>query len=87
MGKTGNDDTLLTMLSSPHLSIGFKLYVSDSGEQVLMLTSSVEFYLWEVGPHAPQWWKLFPPRAVLLPQASYRETAVDAGFYVHQVQI
>lgn len=66
---------------------GFKLYVSDSGEQVLMLTSNVEFYLWEVGPHAPQWWKLFPPRAVLLPLASYRETAMDAGFYVHQVHM
>lgn len=51
-----------------------------------MVTSSVEFYLWEVGSQTPQWWKLFPPREVLLPQPSYRETAMDAGFYVHQVQ-
>lgn len=69
-----------------HPFAGFKVFVSDSGEQVLMVTCEVEFYLWEVGLQAPQWWKLFPPEAVLLPQPSYRETCVDAGFFVHQVK-
>ena len=60
--------------------------MSDSGEQVLVVTRGMDFYLWRVGQTAPQWWKLFPPDAVLLPQVSYKETSVDAGFYVHQVK-
>ncbi len=65
--------------------IGFKIFISDSGEQVVMVTSSIDFYLWEMGLQTPQWWKLFPPEKVLLPESSYKEVNVDAGFYVHQV--
>jgi hypothetical protein len=61
------------------------MFVSDSGEQMLITTSQLEFYLWEMGVKVPQWWKLFPPEAVLLPQPTYKETSLDAGFFVHQV--
>ncbi len=66
---------------------GFRLFVSDSGEQLLLGTKEMEFYLWEMGIQiqTDQWWKLFPPEAVLLPLSSYKEASVDAGFYVHQV--
>lgn len=60
--------------------------MSDSGEQVLMVTNTMEYYLWEAGPQEDQqWWKLFPPTHVVLPESSYREISMDAGFYVHQV--
>lgn len=65
---------------------GFRMFVSDSGEQVLIATCQLEFYLWEMGVKMPQWWKLFPPDAVLLPQSSYKETSMDAGFFMHQVR-
>lgn len=65
---------------------GFRVFVSDSGEQVLMVTESVEFYMWEASTESSHWWKLFPPAEVTLPKGSHKETAVDCGFYVHQVR-
>ena len=64
---------------------GFRLFVSDSGEQVFVVTESMIFYMWEASPQRPHWWKLFPPAEVLLPSGTQREISMDCGFYVHQV--
>lgn len=64
---------------------GFRVFVSDSGEQLIVFSRTMDFYLWETGSQGPQWWKIFPPKTVLLPEASYKEICVDAGFFVHQV--
>ena len=59
--------------------------MSDTGEQVFVVTEATLFYLWEASDERSHWWKLFPPAEVCLPAGSQRETALDCSFYVHQV--
>ena len=68
------------------LPAGYRLFLSDSGEQALLVTSRHELYLWEVdGDGFPQWWSIVPPGGALLPQPSYRETSIEACFFVDAV--
>ena len=64
------------------------LFPSDSGEQVLLVTSELEFHLWELKDgNCPQWWKLIVPEGLTLPSGyRARETAIDACFFVHQAR-
>ena len=52
---------------------------------MLVVTATMELYLWEMRAQGPQWWKLFAPDGVQLPLQNYKEASIDAGFYVHQV--
>ena len=70
-----------------HLLLGYRLFVSTSGEQVLVVMATLELYLWEMCRQGAQWWKLFAPEGVQLPLQDHSETSIDAGFYVHQVHM
>ena len=66
--------------------LGHKLFLSNSGEQGLLVCSLHKIYLWELnGIGSPVWWRLTPPVGVALPQSSYREASIDACFFVHSV--
>ena len=64
------------------------MFVSDSGEQALLVTGEFEVHLWELrdGLHS-EWWKVPAPDDICLPHTSSRDTAVDATFHVHQVNL
>ena len=65
----------------------YRLFISDSGEQALLVVNRTRLYLWEVeeGTGMPLWWKIDPPEEVLLPQTANRKASVDACFHVHPV--
>lgn len=70
-----------------HVSqIGCHLFVSDSGEQALLVTGRLDLHLWELtdGLYS-EWWQLPVPDDLSLPHIDTREVAIDASFYVHQV--
>lgn len=66
---------------------GLKLFISDSGEQALLVVNRAQIYLWELseGSGTPQWWRITPPEGVLLPQNCNKEASIDACFHVHPV--
>ena len=66
---------------------GLRLFISDSGEQALLVVNRAQIYLWELseGSGMPQWWRIAPPEGVLLPQDCNKEASIDACFHVHPV--
>ena len=65
---------------------GCHLFVSDSGEQALLVTSKLDLHLWELreGLYS-EWWQLPAPDDLRFPREDTRQVAIDANFYVHQV--
>ena len=68
-------------------NVGHKLFISDSGEQALLVVNRAQIYLWELSEESgmPQWWRIAPPEGVLLPQNCNKEASIDACFHVHPV--
>ena len=71
------------------LHAGCHLFLSDSGEQALLVSSSLEIYLWELTEgHCSEWWQITAPEGLSLPCGpETRETAIDACFFVHQARV
>ena len=69
------------------MHVGHKLFISDSGEQALLVVNRAQIYFWELSEESgmPQWWRIAPPEGVLLPQNCNKEASIDACFHVHPV--
>ena len=65
---------------------GSHLFVSDSGEQAVLVTKEVELHLWDLkdGLHS-EWWKLPVPDDIRRLLSTSTCIAIDVNFYVHQV--
>ena len=79
--------TYVAVLSLILSASGCHVFVSDSGEQALLVTNQLHLHLWELrdGLYS-EWWQLPVPDDIGLPCTGTRETAIDASFYVHQVE-
>ena len=70
---------------------GCRLFISDDGQQALLVTASPRFYLWEeeeeMEASGCQWWQISPPPDARLFTSGQRGLDMDACFYPHPVSL